>query len=234
MPAEQVDAMVAARDAAAGAGAPLPAARPGRSPLVTLLAELERRPSLRSVEIVSGGRAGGVAPWLTRRCGSTTSAGSCSTSTGRCCTAARRPRPPAARRGRGARAHPRHAAAGWCCSPTAATCRRRGSRPGCATTGCRSPTTRCSPRSTAPSPGCCATIRSAPALLFASRRGVASTWRRRGCGSWPTARSRAWCSWPTSTSSRWRCWSAPPGRSWTAARRCSPAATCAATPAPTG
>jgi oxaloacetate decarboxylase alpha subunit len=55
MPAGQVDAMVAAREAAAGAGAPLPAARPGRSPLVTLLAELERRPSLRSAEIVSGG-----------------------------------------------------------------------------------------------------------------------------------------------------------------------------------
>ena len=54
MPAEQVDAMVAARDAGS-AGAPLPAARPGRSPLVTLLAELERRPSLRSAEIVSGG-----------------------------------------------------------------------------------------------------------------------------------------------------------------------------------
>jgi oxaloacetate decarboxylase alpha subunit len=54
MPAEQVDAMVAARDAAAGTGGPLPAARPGRSPLVTLLAELQRRPSLRRAEIVSG------------------------------------------------------------------------------------------------------------------------------------------------------------------------------------
>ncbi len=49
MPAEQVDAMVAARDG--GAPAPLAAARPGRSPLVTLLQELERRPALTSVEI---------------------------------------------------------------------------------------------------------------------------------------------------------------------------------------
>ncbi|HZE06451.1 MAG TPA: hypothetical protein VE127_14575 [Solirubrobacteraceae bacterium] len=49
MPAEQVDAMVAARD---GNGARLPAARPGRAPLVRLLAELERRPALTSVEIV--------------------------------------------------------------------------------------------------------------------------------------------------------------------------------------
>ncbi|MGH2914616.1 MAG: biotin carboxyl carrier protein, partial [Solirubrobacteraceae bacterium] len=53
MPAEQVDAMVAARDAAAAgrSPAPLPAARPGRAPQVTLLAELQRRPSLRSVEV---------------------------------------------------------------------------------------------------------------------------------------------------------------------------------------
>jgi oxaloacetate decarboxylase alpha subunit len=53
MPAEQVDAMVAARERAGVAGSPLAAARPGRSPLVTLLAELERRPSLTSVEIAS-------------------------------------------------------------------------------------------------------------------------------------------------------------------------------------
>ncbi len=54
MPAEQVDAMVAARDGDGAGGrprAPLPAARPGRSPLVTLLSELERRPSLTHVEI---------------------------------------------------------------------------------------------------------------------------------------------------------------------------------------
>jgi oxaloacetate decarboxylase alpha subunit len=52
MPAEQVDAMVAARDGANGRSrGPLPAARPGRAPLVTLLKELERRPSLTSVEI---------------------------------------------------------------------------------------------------------------------------------------------------------------------------------------
>jgi oxaloacetate decarboxylase (Na+ extruding) subunit alpha len=53
MPAEQVDAMVANRDRAAQGGLPLPAARPGRAPLVTLLAELERRPALGSVEIVT-------------------------------------------------------------------------------------------------------------------------------------------------------------------------------------
>ena len=52
MPAEQVDAMVAARDGSDGhRRGPLPAARPGRSPLVTLLTELERRPSLTSVEL---------------------------------------------------------------------------------------------------------------------------------------------------------------------------------------
>jgi hypothetical protein len=52
MPAEQVDAMVAARDGANGRSrGPLPAARPGRAPLVTLLKELDRRPSLTSVEI---------------------------------------------------------------------------------------------------------------------------------------------------------------------------------------
>jgi oxaloacetate decarboxylase alpha subunit len=53
MPAQQVDAMVAARDR--GTGHPLPAARPGRAPLVTLLAELQRRPALTSVEVVAEG-----------------------------------------------------------------------------------------------------------------------------------------------------------------------------------
>jgi oxaloacetate decarboxylase (Na+ extruding) subunit alpha len=53
MPAQQVDAMVAARDG--GNGHPLPAARPGRAPLVTLLAELQRRPALTSVEVVAEG-----------------------------------------------------------------------------------------------------------------------------------------------------------------------------------
>jgi len=53
MPAEQVDAMVAARDG--GGGRPLPAARPGRAPLVTLLAELRRRPDLTRVEVDAGG-----------------------------------------------------------------------------------------------------------------------------------------------------------------------------------
>jgi oxaloacetate decarboxylase alpha subunit len=55
MPAQQVDAMVAARDRTDGQPrAPLPAARPGRAPLVTLLSELERRPSLTRVEIETG------------------------------------------------------------------------------------------------------------------------------------------------------------------------------------
>jgi oxaloacetate decarboxylase alpha subunit len=53
MPAEQVDAMIAARDHGDGAR-PLPAARPGRSPLVTLLRELERRPALTHVEVTAG------------------------------------------------------------------------------------------------------------------------------------------------------------------------------------
>jgi oxaloacetate decarboxylase alpha subunit len=56
MPGEQVDAMIAARDRSddGGPGRPLPAARPGRSPLVTLLSELQRRESIKSAEIVSG------------------------------------------------------------------------------------------------------------------------------------------------------------------------------------
>jgi oxaloacetate decarboxylase alpha subunit len=55
MPAEQVDAMIAARDGSDGAGTrPLPAARPGRSPIVTLLRELQQRESIQSAEIVSG------------------------------------------------------------------------------------------------------------------------------------------------------------------------------------
>jgi oxaloacetate decarboxylase (Na+ extruding) subunit alpha len=56
MPGEQVDAMIAARDRSddGGPGRPLPAARPGRSPLVTLLSELQRRESITSAEIVSG------------------------------------------------------------------------------------------------------------------------------------------------------------------------------------
>ncbi|HEX4010719.1 MAG TPA: hypothetical protein VHX62_11945 [Solirubrobacteraceae bacterium] len=53
MPEQQVDAMVAARDG--GNRRPLPAARPGRGPLVTLLAELQRRPALTSVEVVAPG-----------------------------------------------------------------------------------------------------------------------------------------------------------------------------------
>ncbi len=50
MPADQVDAMVAAR----GAPAPPPAARPGRAPLVTLLAELARRPAVTHLSLTKG------------------------------------------------------------------------------------------------------------------------------------------------------------------------------------
>jgi oxaloacetate decarboxylase (Na+ extruding) subunit alpha len=55
MPAQQVDAMIAARDRSNGAGTrPLAAARPGRSPIVTLLRELQQRESITSAEIASG------------------------------------------------------------------------------------------------------------------------------------------------------------------------------------
>jgi hypothetical protein len=50
MPAEQVDAMVAARGDAPAA----PLARPGRDPLVRLLAELARRDSLSYVRVEKG------------------------------------------------------------------------------------------------------------------------------------------------------------------------------------
>jgi oxaloacetate decarboxylase (Na+ extruding) subunit alpha len=50
MPAEQVDAMVAAR----ARPQPLPSARPGRAPVVTLLAELARRPSITSFSLRRG------------------------------------------------------------------------------------------------------------------------------------------------------------------------------------
>ena len=60
MPEEQVDAMIAARDRRCPA--PLAAARPGRSPLVTLLYELDRRPSLTHVEVSGRRRPPGVAP----------------------------------------------------------------------------------------------------------------------------------------------------------------------------
>jgi oxaloacetate decarboxylase alpha subunit len=55
MPAEQVDAMIAARDRSDASGTrPTPAARPGRSPLVTLVRELQQREAITSAEIVSG------------------------------------------------------------------------------------------------------------------------------------------------------------------------------------
>jgi len=51
MPGEQVDAMIEAR----GHPAPAPAARPGRSPLLALLEELERRPAISELELVKDG-----------------------------------------------------------------------------------------------------------------------------------------------------------------------------------
>ena len=53
MPEEQVDAMVANRDrsASVSVSAPAPAVRPGRSPLVTLLGELARRPAITEFEL---------------------------------------------------------------------------------------------------------------------------------------------------------------------------------------
>jgi hypothetical protein len=51
MPAEQVDAMIEAR----GRPAPAPAARPGRSPLVTLLRELDHRPAIAHLSLVKDG-----------------------------------------------------------------------------------------------------------------------------------------------------------------------------------
>ena len=53
MPEEQVDAMVAARNS--GAPRPLPAARPGRAPLVTLVQELAKRPSITELSLVKDG-----------------------------------------------------------------------------------------------------------------------------------------------------------------------------------
>jgi len=51
MPGEQVDAMIEARDKPS----PLPAARPGRSPLVTLIQELARRPAISELELTHDG-----------------------------------------------------------------------------------------------------------------------------------------------------------------------------------
>jgi len=51
MPEEQVDAMVAAR----GQQAPAPAARPGRSPVVSLLQELAKRPAISQFELTQDG-----------------------------------------------------------------------------------------------------------------------------------------------------------------------------------
>jgi hypothetical protein len=51
MPGEQVDAMIEARTKPA----PAPAARPGRSPLVTLIQELARRPAISQFELTHDG-----------------------------------------------------------------------------------------------------------------------------------------------------------------------------------
>jgi hypothetical protein len=53
MPEEQVDAMVQAK----GSPAPLPAARPGRAPLITLLQELSKRPSITDFSLVKDGES---------------------------------------------------------------------------------------------------------------------------------------------------------------------------------
>jgi oxaloacetate decarboxylase (Na+ extruding) subunit alpha len=53
MPEEQVDAMIAARGRPGGA--PAPAARPGRAPVVSLLGELARRPAITDFELVKDG-----------------------------------------------------------------------------------------------------------------------------------------------------------------------------------
>jgi oxaloacetate decarboxylase (Na+ extruding) subunit alpha len=57
MPAEQVDAMVATRDGLGGGGwvGSVPAARPGRSPVVTLLQELAKRPAISEFELANDG-----------------------------------------------------------------------------------------------------------------------------------------------------------------------------------
>jgi oxaloacetate decarboxylase alpha subunit len=52
MPADQVDAMIAARDEPTAKAAPL--ARPGRSPVVRLLGELAKRESLSYVRVEKG------------------------------------------------------------------------------------------------------------------------------------------------------------------------------------
>jgi oxaloacetate decarboxylase alpha subunit len=51
MPQEQVDAMIAAR----AGPAPAPAARPGRSPMVSLLHELSRRPAISELTLTKDG-----------------------------------------------------------------------------------------------------------------------------------------------------------------------------------
>jgi oxaloacetate decarboxylase (Na+ extruding) subunit alpha len=57
MPQEQVDAMIEARNRPA----PAPAARPGRSPIVTLLNELARRPAITELELTH--RGGDTVVW---------------------------------------------------------------------------------------------------------------------------------------------------------------------------
>jgi oxaloacetate decarboxylase alpha subunit len=51
MPQEQVDAMIEARDRPA----PAPAARPGRSPLVSLIQELAGRPAISELALSKDG-----------------------------------------------------------------------------------------------------------------------------------------------------------------------------------
>ena len=152
MPAEQVDAMVAARG-----HAPAPAARPGRAPAGDAAAGACAAAGDLQPCAAKGRRDRGVATCLS----SAVSAASCSTSTGRSCTAD--PMAADARSREPSRPWSESAppAGRWSCSPTAATSARRRSPRACATTGCRSAMTRCSRRSRAPSPICAVATRAA-------------------------------------------------------------------------
>jgi oxaloacetate decarboxylase (Na+ extruding) subunit alpha len=55
MPGEQVDAMVANRGAAGKRAGPISSARPGRSPVVSLLQELANRPAISQFELTQNG-----------------------------------------------------------------------------------------------------------------------------------------------------------------------------------
>ena len=198
MPAEQVDAMVAARDGGSS-GAARPPRGPGARRSSRCCRSCERRPSLTSVEldrrdgdrwsgaVLDGLRLDDVRGFMFDVDGTLL------------------------HRGPDGRAHPAARAPSRCSSAIRASGRRlvlftngshvavgRRSPAGCATTACRSPTRRCSPRSTAPPPTCAAATRHARCWPFASDAGQRAHGRRRG-SRWPRARTPRWCSWPTST-----------------------------------